>query len=50
MNVVRDAETELLLDESKRLRGQLADAVTELDRYLAALQEYLDNLSKEDAP
>lgn len=42
MNVVRDAETEQLLSESERIRQNLADAVSELDRYVAALQEYID--------
>lgn len=44
MNVIRDAETEQLLDDSKRLRARLSDAVAELDRYVAALQEYIDRL------
>lgn len=43
MNVVRDVETEQLLDESERIRRNLADAVAELDGYVAALQDYIDN-------
>lgn len=42
MSVARDAETERVLAESKRLRVQLADAVAELDRYVKQLHEYLD--------
>ena len=44
MNVIKDAETEQLLDDSKRLRARLADAVAELDHYVAALQEYVERL------
>lgn len=42
MSVARDAETERVLAESKRLRGQLADAVAELDRYVLKLHEYVE--------
>lgn len=48
MNVVRDAETERVLAESKRLRDRLGSAVTELNDYVEQLQAYVDKLH--DAP
>lgn len=45
MSVARDAETERVLAESKRLRGQLAAAVAELDRYVLKLHEYVESQS-----
>lgn len=44
MNVVRDAETERVLAESKRLRDRLGSAVTELSDYVEQLQAYVDKL------
>lgn len=42
MSVARDAETERVLAESKRLRIQLVAAVADLDRYVTQLHEYLE--------
>lgn len=41
MNLAREAETEALIQESERVREQLASAVRELDAYVAALEDYL---------
>jgi hypothetical protein len=38
---IRDEETRALIEESKRVRRELAAAVADLDRYVAALQAYL---------
>lgn len=51
MNVVRDANSEQLLDDSKRVRERLVECVDELSLYLAKLQEFIDahpHLEKED--
>lgn len=42
MNVVRDAETERVLAESRRLRERLGSAVTELNAFVEELQAYVD--------
>jgi hypothetical protein len=47
MNVAREAETRALLMESERIRGQLTEAVRELDTYVKALQNYLEHQDEE---
>lgn len=38
----RDVEQRALIENSKRLRDQLAEAVTELERYVQALQAEIE--------
>jgi len=45
-NAKRDAEQDRLIQASRQLRDQLATAVTELDRYVQALQVEIDRLQK----
>lgn len=49
MSLIRDAETERVLQESKRLRAQLAEALTELDKYVERLHEYVDRQQDADS-
>lgn len=44
----REIETEVLLLRSKQVREQLDVAISELDGYVQALQQYLDSLPKKE--
>lgn len=44
----RDLRTETVITESRRVREKLADALTELDRYLQQLQAFIDTTPKEE--
>lgn len=46
MSFTRDAETERVLAESKRLRGRLTAAVAELDAYVQQLHDYVETLNR----
>lgn len=44
----REIDTEVLLMRSKQVREQLDVAISELDGYVLALQQYLDSLPKRE--